>query len=773
VTDSRRLLVQAGPAAAYVVLAAAGVLTITDGFPLGLVWAGAGVAELWLLAQDRRRGWVLALAAIAVIQALSLAVAGEPGMVVLGLTAAAVVQAFTVAWLFRRFCPDVLGGGGEGSIHDLRILLRCVLTALVGTAVAALPAMLSTAADSVRLEDVAIWWGGASVGLLMTGAVGHLGWEYLRTRDTLRPPRSGWVELAALWVFTAAVLLRLGLSEQGSSYLVLAPAVWVALRCTTVYAATHASLMGLAGTWITVHGSGPFAQITDPHAAAATFQSFLLLLLLTTLTIAVSRDQRIQAMAGVFASAELFDAMTEAMTEGIVVMASDGTVQRLNTAASRLVGALDRDDAPGSLRARSVAGEPLSVEQHPARQAIARREVVRQEVILTLADGRERIVVVTASPLTAASRPGSPRAVVVYRDVPEERRPAEILAAMDETTPESLLVVDAEGRFLEQNGSSRRLLGQSVAAGSENIYDYPLRRLDGTPLPPEEHPSVRARAERRPVTQDVVLPLANGQQRILSITAAPLTGGFAFDVDPGVLKVYRDVTDERRQSRQLAEFAATVAHDLRSPLTATLGWLDLADELQDERDALLNALRRARGGVDRMAVLIEELLNQATADGGELRPEPVDLGGPDGLLADLADLVDPSQEADIAADDVPGVLADPEMLTQLMANLLGNSLKYVEPGTTPRVRLTGAARGSRVQLDLVDNGIGIPEDQRDLVFERFHRAHPQDGRYTGTGLGLAICRTIVERHGGRIVALPGPGGVGTTFRFDLPAAEAD
>lgn len=333
---------------------------------------------------------------------------------------------------------------------------------------------------------------------------------------------------------------------------------------------------------------------------------------------------------------------------------------------------------------------------------------------------------------------------------------------------ESLLVVDAAGRFLEQNGSSRRLLAQTAAAGSDNIYDYPLKRLDGTPLPPEEHPSVRARTERRPVTQDVVLPLANGQQRILSITAAPLTGGYAFDVDPRVLKVYRDVTEDRRESRELAEFAATVAHDLRSPLSATVGWLDLADELHDDHDALLKAVGRARGGVDRMAVLIEELLNQATADGGELRPEPVDL---DEMVAELVELVDPNQEADITADDVPDVMGDPEMLTQLLANLLGNSIKYVDPGSTPRIRLAGVAQGLRIQLELTDNGIGIPEDQRDLVFERFHRAHADDGHYTGTGLGLAICRTIVERHGGRIVALPGPNGVGTTFRFDLPAAD--
>lgn len=774
-TDSRRALTHGGLAAAYVVLVAVGVLTVTHDFPLGLLWAGSGVAELWLLMQRTRRGWALTLGAITVIQGAALAIGGLPTVVLVGLTAGAAVQTVVVAQLFRRWCPDVLGGGGhgDGSIHDLHILLRCVVTALVGTAVAALPVLISTASSSVRLEDVVTWWGGASVGLLLTGAVGHLAWEYLLNHGSIPLPRSRWLELAALWAFTAAVLLRFGLSGQGSSYLVVAPAVWVALRFITVYAATHVSLVGLACTWITIHGSGPFAPIDSPRAAAATFQSFLLLLLLTTLTIAVSRDQRTQALAGVFASAEMFEAMSNAMTEGIVIVGRDGRVKHLNTPASRLVGTLDADDTSESLSVRAVTGEPLSVEHHPARRAMQTGEVVHEEVILTLRDGSDRLVVVTASPLRAGSPgPDAPGAVVVYRDVTDERRHAEMLGAMYEAMTEGLIVVDDAGNFLEQNGSSRRLLAQTASAGADNIYDYPLRKVDGSPLPPEEHPSVRARAERRPVTQDVVLPLANGQQRTLAITAAPLTGGFAFDVDAGVLKVYRDVTQERSKSRQLAEFAGVVAHDLRSPLSATLGWLDLADEVREDPELLANALKRARGGVDRMVTLIAELLNQAMADGGELHPEPIELGGPEGLVSELESILDPHEEAEITADEVPDVLGDPDMLTQLMANLLGNSMKYVEPGTTPRIHLAGVAQGARVQLDLTDNGIGIPEDQRDLVFERFHRAHPEDGRYTGTGLGLAICRTIVERHGGRIVALPGPDGVGTTFRFDLPAVDA-
>lgn len=647
-TDLRSALGAPALAAAYVVLTAVGVLTVDDRFPLGLLWAGAGVAEVWLLRQGSRRAWVLSLGALTLVTAALLVPADVPAVVVLGLTAGASVQAAVVAELVRRWCPDLLRAHGAGSVQDLRTLARVVLAALVGTAVAVLPVLLCTAASSVRPADVVVWWGGALTGLLLTGALGHLVWEHAGRSTPLRRSRNAALELVALWLFSAAVLVRFATFEQASTYLVVAPAIWVALRFPTAYAAAHVSLMALICGEITVRGSGPFARIGDPHAAGSTFQSFLLLVLLTALTVAAVRDQRQQALVRVFASAEMFQAMSEAMAEGIVIIGRDGRIQHLNTPARLLVGTLEADEAPESLSVRSVSGEPLSVEQHPSRRAMATGEVIHEEVALTLRDGQERLVDVTATPLSAASdRPDS----------------------------------------------------------------------------------------------------------------------------PGVVVVYRDVTEERRQARQLADFAGVVAHDLRSPLTATQGWLDLAEAAKDDHGALLNALLRARGGVDRMGRLIAELLDQATAEGGELRPEVIVLGGDGGLLAEVAEVVDPGEEADIlAVGELPSVQADPDMMLQLFSNLIGNALKYVEPGTAPRVRLTGRAQGDRVRLDLSDNGIGIPEDQRELVFERFHRAHARDERYGGTGLGLSICRTIVERHGGRIVAGPGPAGQGTTFRFDLPGA---
>jgi signal transduction histidine kinase len=121
------------------------------------------------------------------------------------------------------------------------------------------------------------------------------------------------------------------------------------------------------------------------------------------------------------------------------------------------------------------------------------------------------------------------------------------------------------------------------------------------------------------------------------------------------------------------------------------------------------------------------------------------------------------------------VWADPGLVRQLFDNLLGNAVKYVAPGVRPRVDVRartddGPGDGDWAEIRVTDNGIGIPEDQRELVFETFHRVQ-RDG-YQGTGLGLAICRRIVERHGGSIHAEPGPDGHGTTMVVRLPATAA-
>jgi signal transduction histidine kinase len=117
------------------------------------------------------------------------------------------------------------------------------------------------------------------------------------------------------------------------------------------------------------------------------------------------------------------------------------------------------------------------------------------------------------------------------------------------------------------------------------------------------------------------------------------------------------------------------------------------------------------------------------------------------------------------------VHADPVVLRQLLHNLIGNAIRYNDPGRAARVDITTGTEDladGRVALCIADRGIGIPAGQHEAIFGSFHRAHTSTG-IPGTGLGLAICRRIAERHGGTITAQDNPGG-GTRITATLPAA---
>jgi signal transduction histidine kinase len=205
-----------------------------------------------------------------------------------------------------------------------------------------------------------------------------------------------------------------------------------------------------------------------------------------------------------------------------------------------------------------------------------------------------------------------------------------------------------------------------------------------------------------------------------------------------------------------------------------------ADELADAPDSppvaeARRALDRIAAAADRMAALIDTLLAYTTSKDAPLRPQTVALGRLiDDVIHDRTAHLRPGEAPvpDIYVGELPDVEADPAMLRHVLDNLLGNALKYVQPGRTARVDITAAtAAQDWVRIEIADRGIGIPDDDKPDIFESFHRAGTAAG-YAGTGLGLAICRRIVERHGGTIGVADNPGG-GTRFFFTLPAAAPD
>ncbi|WP_051571150.1 sensor histidine kinase [Cryptosporangium arvum] len=224
----------------------------------------------------------------------------------------------------------------------------------------------------------------------------------------------------------------------------------------------------------------------------------------------------------------------------------------------------------------------------------------------------------------------------------------------------------------------------------------------------------------------------------------------------------------RRRERELAGFAGVAAHDLRSPLTAASAYLEvLADEATDElghqgRDFL----GRARSAVARTDRMLTDLLEYATAEHVELHRTQVSLNLLVAeVIAERTDRLEPDPHR-VTVGELPVVSGDPGMLRQVLDNLIGNGVKYTAPGRPPRVSVR-ARRGERAwRIEVADQGIGIPPEEREGVFDAFHRG-AGSGEFSGSGLGLAICRKIVERHGGAIGVEPDPGG-GSVFWFTLP-----
>ncbi len=368
-----------------------------------------------------------------------------------------------------------------------------------------------------------------------------------------------------------------------------------------------------------------------------------------------------------------------------------------------------------------------------------------------------------------------------------------MLDAMVETIDEvGVSVIDAEGRLLLQSRAAREILGVDESeAGGEPAWptmpelshgNFGLFHLNGSRIDLDDMPLMRAlHGESTDAFPMLVRNKNRPEGAQIEVSGRPLTLG---DGQQGALAVFRDVTQERLQQAELAGFAGVVAHDLRHPLTVIGGYIGMLTdhclpELQGDPELLAETatyLAKANAGAVRMGELISDLLAYTTARDAEMAWQSVDLNV---LVQEVA-----ATHLDAGGDDsrpvphihvgkLPTIEADPDRLRQLFANLIGNAVKYVVPGTVPLLDITAGAHDGRVRLRFADRGIGIAAEKCADVFRPFVRVHtdtPEGRAYTGTGLGLAICQHVVQRHGGEIVVIPNPGG-GSIFSVELPLTQ--
>ncbi|PPD15684.1 MAG: two-component sensor histidine kinase [Methylobacterium sp.] len=217
-----------------------------------------------------------------------------------------------------------------------------------------------------------------------------------------------------------------------------------------------------------------------------------------------------------------------------------------------------------------------------------------------------------------------------------------------------------------------------------------------------------------------------------------------------------------------------VSHDLRTPLVTVIGATSsLAEGMDLPEDARRSLATSAHEEARRLDRIVQNLLDMTRLGHGALKPSraAIDLREIIGRVrADLGRaLARHGLEIEISPG-LPPLDADPVLIGQALGNVLENAAKYAPAGSA--IRLVARQAGREVEILVSDQGPGIPEADRDKVFDLFYRAAQGDGAPAGTGMGLAIVKGLVEAHGGRAYAEAGPGGQGTTLRLVLPLAEA-
>ena len=430
-----------------------------------------------------------------------------------------------------------------------------------------------------------------------------------------------------------------------------------------------------------------------------------------------------------------------------------GTIQYVNAAFEAQTG-YSAEEAVGSNASLLQSGVHDQQFYERLWDTILSGEVWHGEIVNERRNGDRYVAKQTISPITNSDGK-IVRFVAVNEDITELRAYRE-RAERERDRFEQLLDAVPVPVVLSEFSDGDPLVKQTNSAFRER-FGFEADRLVGSSLDAfivddgdadaASEINDRIRNGRR-VHREVVRRTASGQRRTFLLVATHLSG----DDRDEALGAYLDITDRkraeeqlRRKNRQLEEFAEVVSHDLRNPLNTASGHLEMIEPVR-EGDPHMEAVANAHARMEDLIANILSLAKQGQLIDGK---EPVELGA---FVSDCWQTV-ATRDVTLRNEASGTVRADPSRLRQLFGNLFRNSVEH--GGRDASVTVGDLPDGFYVE----DDGPGIPEDERDDVFESGHTTAA-----TGTGFGLAIVREIVEAHGWTVAVTDGETG-GARFEF--------
>ena len=362
---------------------------------------------------------------------------------------------------------------------------------------------------------------------------------------------------------------------------------------------------------------------------------------------------------------------------------------------------------------------------------------------------------------------------------------------------EGLAAADEQGKFLLWNRAAEKIMGYGPAdiPTREWSEHYGTFLPDGvTPFPTEQLPLVRAIRGEASSSEIFVRNPKVTEGAWIEVRGSPLKGQDG--VIRGGVVAFRDITQRKADEREIGKlndeleqrvaertarmetankeleaFSYSVSHDLRAPLRHISGFSRL---LEEELGANLNPnmrhyLDRIQTGIQKMGLLVDELLKLAQVGRHVLRPQPTQLKS---IVAEVIAILQPDSEGrqvEWLVHDLPVVECDPVLVKQVLQNLLANALKFTRPRGRAVIEVSHKEEEGQLVFMVRDNGVGFSMKYVDKLFGVFQRLHSAD-QFEGTGIGLATVQRIVDRHGGRVWA-EAEVDKGATFYFTLGAGK--
>jgi two-component system NtrC family sensor kinase len=321
---------------------------------------------------------------------------------------------------------------------------------------------------------------------------------------------------------------------------------------------------------------------------------------------------------------------------------------------------------------------------------------------------------------------------------------------------DGVILLDPSENILLINPAARKVFG----LGTGNLLGQPV--VDA--ISHNEFAGMLASITENPLKHHEI---AFDDGRVFSAQYVPIP-------EIGSVITFEEITHLKMLDRLKSDFIHTISHDLRSPLTAIMGYVELLDRVGPLNDQQKQFVRHVQNSAQNITSLVNDLLDLGRIEAGfDTRKDEVAFSAIVGYTLDnlSQQILEKNQNVNLSIEEkLPALRGNPIRLRQLVDNLLVNAVKYTPSGGTLTINLFH--ENGQVIFEVIDTGVGIPSTDQPHIFEKFYRASNTPKNAPGTGLGLAIVKSIVENHNGRIW-LDSAVGKGSKFVVVLPAYQSE